>query len=100
METTSIIEAAERFNPTMGSKAEKARQVRAIREALDVFIQAAIDLTDALAFDCDAEDDDPDHEHDGSEQEQGDICGHYRMDQTVAPSPAIWAQPVYPDTII
>ena len=39
-------------------------------------------------------------QHDDREPENNEVCGHYRIDQTTAPLSALWAQPVYPDTIL
>lgn len=104
MEEQTVIHAAQRFNPSMGSKAERAQQVLVIQQALQTFIDASIELMDALSFDFDAEDDDPDHEHDGAEQQQGDICAHYQIDQRIPISLSPWSlqrsMPVTEDTIL
>lgn len=43
---------------------------------------------------------DNDHEHDGAEPNQGSICLHYRVDQSIIPIGAMWAHPVYTDTVL
>lgn len=96
----SLIEAGDRFKPTIGSKEERQLQIKIIERAKQAFIQAAIDLTDALSCDFDAEDDDPDGEHDGAEQEDGLLCAHYQIDQTKPTSLSPWSMPVHEDTIL
>lgn len=77
MEATTLIDARSMFNIGMGSRQERANQVLAIRDALETFVTAAIDLTDALAFDFDAEDN-GDDEPTGDENDAAWIEWHTR----------------------
>ena len=84
----TVVQAAGMFNPRMGSKQERAAQVLVINDTMSTFIQAAIDLTDALSFDFDLEDDDPCPEHEGA-GEQHKICGYDRNHQSETPQSAL-----------
>lgn len=96
------------------------------RATLESFVSVAIAVLDCADGDADIEEDDAagqydedaytavlpggygagcaisdnDHEHDGAEPTDDGLCGHYRADQSLAPSPALAYQPVYPDTIL
>ena len=80
----TVVQAAGMFNPRMGSKQERAAQVLVINDTMSTFIKAAIDVTDALSFDFDLEDDDPCPEHEGAGK-QYRICGHGRNNQSDTP---------------
>ena len=126
MDINTVIDATGHFKVGMGTREERTKQVLLINHAIETFMQAAIELTDALAFDFDAEDDDhagqydedeytgslpggygpgciisdSDTEHDGAEQEQGEACAHYRMDQTIPTACQFYGQTVHPDTVL
>lgn len=101
MDMSAVVEATSRFNPSMGSKAERVQQARALKSALDAFIQAAIDLNDVLDLDCDAEDDDPAGcQHDDREPDNDEQCAHYQIDQTRPNTLLPWSMPMTDETIL